>query len=67
MATKLITDINELDLSKTYTYADYLSWQFEEMIEMIKGKVFRMSPAPSSSHQEISGRLIVDIVTYLRK
>ena len=50
----MITDINELDLTKTYTYADYLTWQFDEMVELIKGKVFKMSPAPSSKHQRVS-------------
>lgn len=49
-----VTDINDLDLKKTYTYKDYLLWKFKERVELIKGKVFKMSPAPSISHQEIS-------------
>lgn len=49
-----VTDINDLDLEKTYTYRDYLLWKFKERVELIKGKIFRMSPAPSISHQEIS-------------
>jgi Uma2 family endonuclease len=53
----MITDINLLDLDKTYTYADYLTWQFQEKLELIKGRIFRMSPAPSSNHQRISGKL----------
>lgn len=48
-----ITDISSLDLSKSYTYADYLLWRFKERIELIKGKIVRMSPAPSSNHQRI--------------
>ena len=24
-----------------YSYADYLNWQFEEMVELIRGRVFR--------------------------
>ncbi len=51
----MITDINQLDLTKSYTYADYLTWQFSEMVELIKGKIFKMSPAPSDLHQSISG------------
>lgn len=39
----MITDFNQLDLTKSYTYADYLTWQFDEMVEIIKGKVLRMS------------------------
>ena len=53
----MITDINEVDLNKTYTYADYLTWQFKEKLELIKGKIFKMSPAPSTTHQKASGNL----------
>lgn len=56
---KYITDINELDLEGIYSYADYLTWRFEQSVELIKGKIFPMSPAPSSKHQKISGRLYV--------
>lgn len=34
----MITDINHLDFSKKYSYADYLTWHFDEMVELIKGK-----------------------------
>jgi len=53
----MITDINELDLDKTYSYADYLTWQFQEKLELIKGKIFKLSPAPSTNHQRISRKL----------
>lgn len=53
----IITDITELDLNGTYTYADYLLWQFKDRVELIKGKIFKMSPAPSTQHQKISGKL----------
>jgi len=62
----MITDINQLDLEKRYTYADYLTWQFDEMVELIKGKVFRMSPAPSNRHQEISINLAGEIKHFLK-
>jgi len=52
-----ITDISQLDLTKTYTYADYLTWRMDEFVELIKGKVCRMSPAPRVRHQKISFRL----------
>ncbi len=61
-----ITSIDQLDLNKKYTYADYLTWQFEEMVELIRGKVFRMSPAPGAYHQEISGNLYGIIWTFLK-
>ena len=56
MAT-IITDINDLDLTKSYTYADYLTWNFQERLEILKGKIFKMSPAPSRKHQEISAKI----------
>ena len=62
----MITDIDQLDLSKRYTYADYLTWQFDEMVELIRGKVFRMSPAPSMGHQDLSGDLHGLIWSHLR-
>ncbi|MBK9337393.1 MAG: Uma2 family endonuclease [Lewinellaceae bacterium] len=37
-----ITDIGQLDLNGTYTYANYLTWRFEERVELIWGKVFRL-------------------------
>ncbi|MDO5615220.1 MAG: Uma2 family endonuclease [Cruoricaptor ignavus] len=50
----IVSKFEDLDLDKIYTYADYLLWKFEERLELIKGKVFRMSPAPSRTHQKIS-------------
>jgi Uma2 family endonuclease len=63
---KPITDINQLDLTKSYTYADYLTWQFQERVELILGKVFRMSPAPSSKHQHTVAVLTSGIFQYLK-
>jgi Uma2 family endonuclease len=59
--------LSDLDLSKTYTYADYLQWKFEERIELIKGRIFKMSPAPSSSHQRISRKFLVALDIYLQQ
>jgi Uma2 family endonuclease len=50
----IITNIKQLDLKGTYTYADYLLWNFKERVELIKGKIFKMSPAPSRLHQDTS-------------
>ncbi|MEM6963841.1 MAG: Uma2 family endonuclease [Bacteroidota bacterium] len=61
----MITDFDQLDLNKRYTYADYLTWQFDEMVELIRGKVFRRSPAPNRHHQEISSNLHGLIWSYL--
>ncbi len=46
-----ITHISQLDITKSYTVGDYLSWKFDEMVELIKGKIYNISPAPRSKHQ----------------
>jgi Uma2 family endonuclease len=56
-----------IDLNGRYTYADYLKWSLEEYVELIKGKVFRMSPAPLSQHQILVHRLDVELSYYLKK
>lgn len=63
----MITDINQLDLSQPYTFKDYLSWQFKERVELFWGYVSRMSPAPNSKHQEISGDLHFFLRSFLHK
>jgi hypothetical protein len=41
-----------------YTYADYLSWDMEEMVELIKGRVFKKAAAaPKRIHQWLAGNL----------
>ena len=65
MAT--VTDFNDLDLNATYTYADYLKWKFEERLELFRGKIFKMSPAPNRYHQEISGNLYFNFAKILKK
>jgi Uma2 family endonuclease len=52
-----ITQLSQLDLNKTYSYADYLTWQFNEAVELVKGKITLMSPAPNVKHQRISMNL----------
>ena len=60
----MITDFSQLDLTKTYTYADYLSWQFNDRVELIKGWIHRMSPAPKRKHQRISFKLTLSFGNY---
>ena len=59
MAT--VKHLSDLDLNKTYTYADYLLWQFSERVELIKGFIRKMSPAPSWKHQSVSMNLTLAI------
>lgn len=53
----IVKKFSDLDLTKTYTYNDYLLWKFSERVELIKGYILKMSPAPSSNHQKISQNL----------
>lgn len=62
-----ITDISQLDLTKKYTYADYLLWWFEERVELIKGQIFKMNPAPFSYHQCISRNIFTEISVFLKR
>jgi hypothetical protein len=55
-----------LDLGRTYSYADYLTWRFDEAVELLRGKVSLMSPAPNLRHQRISKNLLVEIGGYLK-
>ncbi|MDX2189073.1 MAG: Uma2 family endonuclease [Bacteroidota bacterium] len=62
-----ITQLSQLDLSKTYTLGDYFNWKFEEMVELIKGKIYKMSPAPVNSHQKVSWNLSYEIAKIIKK
>jgi Uma2 family endonuclease len=59
--------LSDLDLNKTYSYADYLKWTFDERIELIKGKIFQMTPAPNTYHQRVSGATFSELYNYLKK
>ena len=61
-----VTRFEDLDLSRQYTYADYLTWEFQERVELLRGWVTRMSPGPNTYHQRISRELFVAIGTHFR-
>lgn len=50
-----------------YTYEDYLKWDFEEIVELIKGKIFAKAAAPSRTHQGVSGNIYLEIAQFLKK
>ncbi len=60
-----ITRLSQLDPNGTYSYADYLSWKFEQALEIIKGKVFKLA-APSRMHQKISSYLSGTFFNFFR-
>lgn len=63
----MITSLSQLDLDKTYSYADYLLWQFKERVELIRGKIMTMSPAPSNLHQQVLSELHGLLYNYFKK
>ncbi len=63
---KPITKFSQLDISKQYSYADYLTWQLKERIELIKGWIYQMSPAPALTHQRVSLNLTLQIAEYVQ-
>ena len=64
--TGMITSIDQLDLSKQYSYADYLTWQFTERVELLKGYLLKMA-APNTFHQRVSRKISFQIENYLQK
>jgi Uma2 family endonuclease len=62
-----INKLSQLDLNETYSYADYLTWQFDETVELIKGKIQLMSPAPNVRHQSIVTELGGHLYSFFRK
>jgi len=57
----------QLDLSKRYTFADYLTWIDDKRRELIDGFVKLMTPAPLSIHQIVSVNLTGILWNYFRK
>lgn len=62
-----VTDISQLDLDGSYSYADYLTWRLSERLELIKGKIYRISPASNTAHQRISFSLGLILGNFLKK
>lgn len=57
--------IKEIANNRLYTYGDYLKWTDEQRYELINGKIYLLSPAPSRSHQEILVELLRQFSMYL--
>ncbi len=51
--TAKVLAFEDIDLSLTYSYANYLNWFFDDRVELIKGRVFKMS-GPARMHQQVS-------------
>jgi len=59
--------VEEPDPSITYTYADYLQWRFKERLELIKGHIYKMSPAPAPKHQRAAISISAALFVFLKK
>jgi Uma2 family endonuclease len=67
MDVKKPDTVNEPDLEYgNYSYADYLTWQMEEVVELIKGKIFKKAAAPKRIHQKVSGELFLRLGNFLK-
>jgi len=54
-----IVSLSQLDVANgIYSYADYLTWKFDQTVELFKGKILEMS-ATSRRHQGMSMELSV--------
>jgi Uma2 family endonuclease len=67
MEAKKPATVNEPEAEyQLYSYADYLTWQFDEVVELIKGKIFKKAAAaPKRIHQRISIKLATKFYTFL--
>jgi len=61
-----ITDISQLDPNGNYSYADYVTWQFDETVELFKGKISLMCPGPNVKHQRHSVYLSSHLFFYFQ-
>jgi Uma2 family endonuclease len=57
--------LSHFDLSRNYTYADYLTWKFE-LIELVKGKMLRPLSGPSRRHQDYVANILGQLLPFLR-
>lgn len=60
-----VSSVEEMDMGKTYSYANYYAWKIKERVEIIKGKIFLMS-APNLYHQQVSSIIHVTIGVFLK-
>lgn len=62
-----ITSLSQLDPNGTYSYADYVTWQFTELVELLRGKIMRRMSAPTDQHQAVVGDFFALIHNHLRR
>ncbi len=67
MESKKPDTVQEPDIEYGYySYADYMTWQMEEVVELIKGKIFKKAAAaPKRIHQRVSAKLLTRLYQFL--
>ncbi len=58
--------VEEPDPPVRYTYADFLEWQYDERLEICKGRMFRL-PTPATRHRKISRNINAVFFTIVKK
>jgi hypothetical protein len=61
-----VLSFGDFDASLTYSYAHYLTWLFDDRVELIRGQIFKMGPPPSPYHQQISVRIASELFVFLK-
>ena len=59
--------MDAINLTKRYTYADYLTWIDDKTRELIDGFVHIMSPAPKLIHQRLGTKIVNKIYNLIEK
>jgi Uma2 family endonuclease len=59
------TRVEEPQSEYGFTYADYLKWNYKERLELIYGRIFKMS-GPNTAHQRIAVKVAYNLYGYLQ-
>jgi Uma2 family endonuclease len=62
----IINSLDQLDPNGTYTYADYWSWQFQERVELLRGKIHPLE-TPMLIYHNVRSKLSYYIANALWK
>ncbi len=67
MPTAPVTAFDQLDPHGNYTYADHAAWQFEDLVELLRGRLVRRDNTPHEPHQRVLGDLVRCFGQHLRR
>ena len=61
----VVDKLSDIDLTGFYSYANYLRWEIDERLELIRGHIYEMG-APSTNHQKASRVISGELYIYLK-